>query len=47
MVHGLSDRRRVELLAEVYFHLGVISISMLMLSSSLVSMDVHSHLVEY
>jgi hypothetical protein len=46
MVHGLSYRRRVELLVKVYFHLGVISISMLMLSSSLVSTDVYSHLVE-
>lgn len=39
MVHWLSDRRRVELLVEVYFHLGVISISMLMLSSSMFSFD--------
>jgi hypothetical protein len=38
--------RRVELLVEVYFYLGVISISKLMLSSSLVSVDVHSHLIE-
>jgi hypothetical protein len=46
MVHGLSDHRRVELLVEVYFYLEVISISMLIFSSILVSVDVRSHLVE-